>query len=63
MDTMNRISAACEILNLVTDYARLCVLYNVPNPEMSGLAETCTLVRQHLEKLKDEENSEQTDTM
>lgn len=51
MDTKNRIAAACEVLNLIADYAKLCETYNVRDPEMGGLAQTCNLVRERLEML------------
>lgn len=51
MDTKNRIAAACEVLNLIADYAKLCETYNVRDPEMGGLAQTCNLVRERLEVL------------
>lgn len=63
MEAPSKIWTACEVLKLISDYARLCEAYNVSDPEMSGLAETCTLVRQHLEKLKSEEDTERTDSM
>ena len=53
---------ACEALRLVSDYARLCETYDVPDPEMSGLAETCALVREHLERLEQTEATERKES-
>lgn len=54
MDTKNRIAAACEVLNLIADYANLCETYNVQEPEMGGVEQACNLVRERLETLAED---------
>ena len=36
----NRISTACEALNFISSYGRICEANNVKKPEMGGLART-----------------------
>lgn len=45
----NRISTACEALNFISSYGRICEANNVKKPEMGGLAAVADLVRGHLE--------------
>lgn len=45
----NRISTACEALNFLSSYGRICEAHDVKKPEMGGLAAVCDLVRGHLE--------------
>lgn len=45
----NRISTACEALDFISSYGRICEANNVKKPEMGGLAAVCDLVRGHLE--------------
>lgn len=46
----NRISTACEALNFISSYGRICEANNVKKPEMGGACGGCPdLVRGHLE--------------
>lgn len=45
----NRISTACEALNFISSYGRICEANDVKKPEMGGLAAVADLVRGHLE--------------
>ena len=45
----NRISTACEALDFISSYGRICEANDVKRPEMGGLAAVCDLVRGHLE--------------
>ncbi|WP_337431258.1 hypothetical protein [Bilophila sp.] len=45
----NRISTACEALNFISSYGRICEANDVKKPEMGGLAAVVDLVRGHLE--------------
>lgn len=45
----NRISTACEALNFISSYGRICEANNIKKPEMGGLAAVADLVRGHLE--------------
>ena len=45
----NRISTACEALNFISSYGRICEANDVKKPEMGGLAAVVDLVRGNLE--------------